>query len=465
MDAASSDVDTRLRRTSSEIERDYPNWLDGTTTDSGKHSTQVEGTRKTYNKLGDWIERKLGKGVSVLDASSGMGYGTADLRKRGFNIEDVEPYQSEERKANNPATYDSYDKIGKKYDFIISNAVLNVIPDDWRAGVLHNMATAMKTGGKMFINTRKVGEEKYIKDKIELDSPHEILVKRNGRIASYQRFFTTSELKEWVESELGEGYKVEIANEQNSGTKGLPAVVVTKNNESSTNREASELRQPIAVADAPSANFDAKLGNNHQYAKNIEKMIGELTINNIFGPHEILFKLAKALGYSSENFESHSYSVLDGNVSFRIADHYGTAKNFESKEHSTNNYGFVIKLKLPGKKQPRFKPDRNVDYLEYVFFPENVANYERQMAIAIGMHDYLLTGDIGKLAKPDMYHGSGKYEEEAKRLNAELKRERMANENRMPAADAFNRRSVDATRGGGDRAAVMERAAAQIARR
>ena len=80
----------------------------------------------------------------------------------------------------------------------------------------------------MFINTRKAGEEKDIKDKIELDSPQEVLVKRNGRIASYQRFFTPQELKSWVEQELGEGYTVEIANEKNSGTKGLAAVVVTK---------------------------------------------------------------------------------------------------------------------------------------------------------------------------------------------------------------------------------------------
>lgn len=36
-------------------------------------------------------------------------------------------------------------------------------------------------------------------------------------------------MKEWVESELGDGYTVEIANKANSGTSGLAAVVVTKN--------------------------------------------------------------------------------------------------------------------------------------------------------------------------------------------------------------------------------------------
>ena len=228
-DRVSQNLDERTRAMrSDEIDRKYPNWLDGTTTDSGRHSTQVEGTRRTYNKVGDWIEKNIGKDVKILDASSGLGYGTADLKKRGFNIEDVEPYQSEERKKNNPATYSSYDDIPKDYDVIISNAVLNVIPDNWRRDVLHNMADHLKPGGIMFINTRKAGEERSIKDKIELDSPQEVLVKRNGKIASYQRFFAPKELKEWVEKELGNGYEVETANDNNSGTKGLAAVVVKK---------------------------------------------------------------------------------------------------------------------------------------------------------------------------------------------------------------------------------------------
>ena len=232
--------DGYLYRTSGEIDAEYPNWLDGTTTESGRHSTQVEGTRKTYAKVGDWIERHLGKGVTILDASSGMGYGTADLRERGFDIEDVEPYQSERRKAENPATYDSYSKIDKQYDYIISNAVLNVIPDDWRRDVLHDMAGRLKEGGRLFINTRKAGEEKSIKDKVELDSPREVLVKRGGRISSYQRFFTPAELRAWVESELGEGYSVEVANEGNSGTKGLAAVVVTKGAEREPEADTTE---------------------------------------------------------------------------------------------------------------------------------------------------------------------------------------------------------------------------------
>lgn len=80
----------------------------------------------------------------------------------------------------------------------------------------------------MFINTRKAGEEKNIKNRIELDSPTEVLVGTPERITSYQKFFTPDELKDYVSKSLGEGYRVEKANRANSGTSGLAAVVVTK---------------------------------------------------------------------------------------------------------------------------------------------------------------------------------------------------------------------------------------------
>ena len=68
-----------------------------------------------------------------------------------MNVDDVEPYPSENRIA---PTYTSYNDIHKKYDYIISNAVLNVIPDDWRANVLHDMTDKLKKGGKLVINVR-----------------------------------------------------------------------------------------------------------------------------------------------------------------------------------------------------------------------------------------------------------------------------------------------------------------------
>lgn len=409
--------ETRFR-TSSEIEAEYPNWLDGTTTDSGKHFTQVEGTRKTYKKVGDWIEQNLGKDIAILDASSGMGYGTADLRERGFNIDDVEPYQSEERRQNNPATFDSYDSIDKQYDFIISNAVLNVIPDDWRAGLLHDMAEHLAPGGRMFINTRKAGEEKSIKDKIELDSPQEILVKRNGRIASYQRFFTPSELKEWVQQELGEGYTVEIANKANSGTSGLAAVVVTKNNESPTGKgKAYELGQPISnhkgMENAPLANITAKVDKNTQRANRLDKIISSIEKKGGMGPHEFLHEVINAMMLSENTSTRHSrYAKLGGGVTLRLADHYGVASNFKIHNSLKNNYGLVIKLS-----NHRYKSDKEVDYLEYVYFPDKL-NEERQLEILKGLKGFIETGRFDLLPTPDRVHPSGKFNTPETRFRA-----------------------------------------------
>lgn len=395
-------------QTSKEIEAKYPDWLEGTTTESGKHSTQVEGTRKTYKKVGDWIDENMGKDVAILDASSGMGYGTADLRERGFNIEDVEPYQSEDRKQNNPATYSSYADIEKQYDYIISNAVLNVIPDDWRTDVLHNMADKLKNGGKLFINTRKAGEERSIKDKIELDSPQEVLVKRNGRIASYQRFFTPQELKGWIESELGDGYTVEIANKANSGTNGLAAVVVTKNNESPANGKTSESGQPISnhkgMANASLTNVSAKVGKNAERANRLDAIISSVEEFGEMGPHEFLHEVVNAMLLSTDVSTIDSrYAKLGGGVTLRLADHYGNASNYKGRKDAITNYGLVVKLSTKA-----FVPDNKVDYLEYVYFPDKLTK-ERQIEIAKGLKAFMETGRYELLPKPDKVHPSGKF--------------------------------------------------------
>ena len=372
-----SGEEDNLYRTSGEIDAEYPNWLEGTTTDSGKHTTQVAGTRKTYGHVGDWIERHIGKDARILDASSGMGYGTKDLRQRGFNIEDVEPYQSEERKKDNPATYSSYGDVEGKYNYIISNAVLNVIPDDWRSDVLHDMASRLKAGGRLFINTRKAGEEKGIKDKIELDSPQEVLVKRNGKIASYQRFFTPQELKEYVEKELGEGYKVEIANEENSGTKGLAAVVVTKESQGeSTGAKAassSVQRMTSAVND-----LAQKL-----YLNNVEIVTEPITVRDKNG------KVHRPKGYFNPKTGKITISIannadVDDAVSTLLHEavaHYGLRKllgeNFDTfLDNVFANVNDDIRKKIEDAAKKRYDGDTRTATEEYLASLAEKENFE-----------------------------------------------------------------------------------------
>ena len=394
-------------RTSEELGQEYGSrWIDEQTNEDGRHTTQVKNTLNSYKKFGDWVKRDSGgRNVDVLDASSGLGLGTEWLRENGINVEDVEPYPSENRTA---PTYISYGEVKKKYDYIISNAVLNVIPDDWRANVLHNMAEKLKVGGKLVINVRsaesirKQGKEG--ETRITLDDPSEILVLRpNGSIKAYQKGFTKAELKEWCEKELGKGYSVEIANDKNAGGSYDTAVVVTKNNESGTIGVASEAGRPRRSAQAV-PNSGAKLSMVQELTNNIEKLSEDISEKGEMGAHEFLFNVAKAFGLEGNNLNKSFYKDLGNSIGIRISDHYANADNITKKNSNDEVYGLVVKLS-----PQRFKSKSDANYLEYVYYPDKLTG-ERQREIVEGLNKFLQTGDYMQLPAPDRVNRSGKFD-------------------------------------------------------
>lgn len=246
-------------RDSGQLTREYgPRWLSEQQQEDGRHSTQVANTIHSYQKFGDWVRRdSQGREVSVLDASSGLGLGTRHLNEMGITTEDVEPYPSAERPA---PTFRSYADVDKQYDYIISNAVLNVLPEDWRRDVLRNMAVRLKPGGKMLINVRGakgiINQGKEGHTRLTLDDPSEILVLRpDGSIRAYQKGFTKAELKEWVQKELGDAYEVEIANKENAGSTYDTAVLVRRKAE-----PAAAERDLVAVHNLTEENLADALG-------------------------------------------------------------------------------------------------------------------------------------------------------------------------------------------------------------
>lgn len=394
-------------RTSEELGQEYGSrWIDEQTNEDGRHTTQVKNTLNSYKKFGDWVMRDSGgKKVDVLDASSGLGLGTEWLRKNGIDAEDVEPYPSENRTA---PTYRNYDEVGKKYDYIISNAVLNVIPDDWRASLLHNMADKLKVGGKLVINVRsaesirKQGKEG--ETRITLDDPSEILVLRpNGSIKAYQKGFTKAELKEWCEKELGKGYSVEIANDKNAGGSYDTAVVVTKNNESGTIGVASEAGRPRRSAQAV-PNSGANLSMVQEITNKIEKLSEDISEKGEMGAHEFLFNVAKAFGLEGNNLNKSFYKDLGNSIGIRISDHYANADNITKKNSNNEVYGLVVKLS-----PQHFKSKDDANYLEYVYYPDKLSG-ERQHEIVEGLKNFVQTGDYAQLPAPDRVNRSGKFD-------------------------------------------------------
>ena len=410
--------DSALYRTSEDLTEEYGDrWLTEQTNDDGRHTTQVKNTINSYKKFGEWVKKdSRGREVSVLDASSGLGLGTQWMRENGMSVDDVEPYPSADRMK---PTFGSYAEIGKKYDYIISNAVLNVIPDDWRTCLLHDMADKLKPGGKLVINVRGAESiRRQGKDgvtRITLDDASEILVLRpDGSIKAYQKGFTKDELQAWCEDELGEGYTVLKANKENAGGTYDTAVVVIKNNESTTKGSASELGQPTDKG-AAVANFGAMIGNNSERSKRLSDLSLEISKTGALGSHQLLHGLNVALDLSVTTKEGGRMSTdrsryydLGSGVSLRVSDHQGNADTFARVGHPVDNYGIVIKLS-----RSRFKDKDGVDYLEYVYYGDRVDGRRRQMEIVDGLRAFVETGDFSKLPRADKVNGSGRFKDAA----------------------------------------------------
>lgn len=182
-----------------------------------RNPTQIKGTVSTYRKIYEALKSEDFRG-KILDASSGLGYGTrAGIDEYGFNVDDIEPYPDKKYKPK----FTDYSLLDEKYDVIISNAVLNVLPQDQRDALVVKMGELLKENGRIFVNVR--GD-----DVNNLSSNHnnvkigemEWYVSPTG---SYQKGFTKAELVAYLQDALGEGYEVKP-----SAFFGKSAAVVTK---------------------------------------------------------------------------------------------------------------------------------------------------------------------------------------------------------------------------------------------
>ena len=184
---------------------------------SVRNPTQIKGTVSTYRKIYEALKRE-GFNGTILDASSGLGYGTRmGIDDFGFNVEDIEPYPD----SNYKPKYTNYSTLEKKYDVIISNAVLNVLPQDQRDALVVKMGELLNEGGRIFVNVR--GD-----DVNNLSSnPNNVRIgEREWYVAptgSYQKGFTRSELVAYLRDALGENFYVEPVS-----FFGKSSVVVTK---------------------------------------------------------------------------------------------------------------------------------------------------------------------------------------------------------------------------------------------
>lgn len=203
--------------TTDEVRAKHPDlWAVDAESSESRNPTQISGTVKSYRKIYDALKAE-GFDGTVLDASSGLGYGTrAGIEEYGFNVEDIEPFPDSSYKPK----YTDYSKLHKKYDVIISNAVLNVLPQDQRDALVVKMGQMLNNGGRMFINVRGT-DVRNASSKVPIDEANmEYYISNTG---SYQKGFTKKELVSYLSDALGEDYTVVGTNKF-----GAVSAVVTK---------------------------------------------------------------------------------------------------------------------------------------------------------------------------------------------------------------------------------------------
>ncbi len=189
-----------------EAKRRFPNlWDVQQDVSETRNPTQIRGTVTTYRKIYNYL-REDGFSGEILDASSGLGYGTrAGIDEYGFKVEDIEPYPDKSYKPK----YTDYSKLTKKYDAIISNAVLNVLPQDQRDALVIKMGELLNDGGTLFVNVRGDDVNNLSSNSRNVNiSNMEWYVDSTG---SYQKGFTRPELIAYLQDALGKGYSVEPA--------------------------------------------------------------------------------------------------------------------------------------------------------------------------------------------------------------------------------------------------------------
>ncbi|MBR2388153.1 MAG: hypothetical protein IKB02_05460 [Clostridia bacterium] len=193
--------------TTEEAKARFPKLWDVTADESeARNPTQISSTVNSYRKVYNFLQNE-GFDGTILDASSGLGYGTkAGIEEYGFDVEDIEPYPD---KSYNPK-YKDYSALDKKYDVVISNAVLNVLPQDQRDALVVKMGEMLNDGGRIFINVRGKDVDTLASNSNNTNiSPMEWFVDSTG---SYQKGFTKPELVAYLQDALGEGFTVKPTN-------------------------------------------------------------------------------------------------------------------------------------------------------------------------------------------------------------------------------------------------------------
>ena len=193
--------------------------------------------------------------TNILDWGSGLGHGTKFIKEQvdeslrsweggkktpTVRVNSVEPYYT--KGVMEPTVKEEQIK-GESQDFIISNVVLNVVPEETRVALLNSMYAALKEGGSAVVTARSEYDVFEKTKDYEVVGPAEIVT----QIGTFQKGFTQATLKELAENALPEA----VVSGKPSGLGLSPVtVVITKPVPSGIEIEADTTpSRPVKVED------------------------------------------------------------------------------------------------------------------------------------------------------------------------------------------------------------------------
>jgi len=152
-----------------------------------------KGTVGSYLKADALFSEKAGK---KLDYGSGRGEGAKSIKADTY-----EPYVKSKPK------YDDAKKIpSASYNKVTSLNVLNVLPPEDRNKAVKNIGRILTPNGEAIISTRGVKDVESAKNKVKIKDGYII---GKGDDARFQKGFTATELKNYVQKTLGKSFVVE----------------------------------------------------------------------------------------------------------------------------------------------------------------------------------------------------------------------------------------------------------------
>ena len=161
--------------------------------------TQIAGTLPTYKKAATILKKSRVPG-KTLDFGAGLGKGTSEL---GKDADSYEPFPRDDFKPH----YIDVTKIpDNSYNKIVNLNVLNVVPNSGdnkiRDSIVKNIGRILAPGGIALITTRG-------KDVLTIKgTPGKEPMSMISKIGTYQKGFSTPELRQYIKNILGDGFEV-----------------------------------------------------------------------------------------------------------------------------------------------------------------------------------------------------------------------------------------------------------------